>query len=91
MSETPDGNQAELPKYKYKCLEEIHALKIKSVEAQDGKILLTPEDTAFAPFPVDTDFFAHYNPKAGGYYVVGTDGYKRFMSASAFEETYTKL
>jgi hypothetical protein len=89
MSETLDGIHAELPKYK--CHKEVYALKIRSVDVQDGKTVLTPEDTVFAPFPVDEAYVQKHKPDAGGYYVVYADGYKSFSPAKAFEDGYTKL
>jgi len=89
MSETLDGIHTELPKYK--CHKEVYALKIKSVQVQGGEFVLTPEDTVFAPFPVDAAYVKKHNPEDGGYYVVYADGYKSFSPAKAFEDGYTKL
>jgi len=89
---------AEMPKYK--CHKEVWALKIKSIvrdsdkarEEQretDGTAIITPEETAYAPFKVDANYMHKHKPEVGGYYVVYADGYKSFSPAKAFEDGYS--
>jgi hypothetical protein len=52
---------------------------------------LFPEDPAYAPIPVDADWFRKHKPTAGGYYVVYEDGYTSFSPAAAFENGYTLI
>lgn len=80
---------------KYKCHKEVWALKIKSVSVQPGEegpsgATITPEDSGYAPFEVDAEFYLKHQPKAGGYYVVYKDGYKSFSPAKAFEDGYVR-
>lgn len=95
-----DAAQIEMPKYQ--CHKKVWALKIKSVELDidaankegretDGSARLIPEDGAYAPLKVDSDYVRKHKPEAGGYYVSYADGYKSFSPAAAFEEGYTKI
>lgn len=104
ISKTSDSeslNTIQMPKYK--CIKEVWALKIESIEFDsdiarkqdnretDGSAVITPEDTRYAPFRVDRDYVTKHNPIAGGYYVVYKGGYKSFSPADAFEEGYILL
>ena len=82
---------AEMPRYL--CHKEVWALKIGGVGPADsaGGCLLYPEDQAYAPIPVDSEYRAKHRPTSGGYYVVYKDGYKSFSPAAAFEEGYTRV
>lgn len=84
---------------KYKCIKEVWALKIKSIEFDsdiakkedretDGSAIITPENTAYAPIKVNREYIEKHNPIEGGYYVVYKDGYKSFSPTKAFEEGY---
>lgn len=53
--------------------------------------IITPEDSAYAPFKVSHQFTVKHNPQAGGYFVVYKDGYQSFSPAAAFEEGYSKI
>jgi hypothetical protein len=79
----------EMPRYR--CHKEVWALKIKSLDYITGKWHLTPENTAYAPFPLDDAYMDKHQPKAGGYYVLYKDGYKSFSPAEAFEDGYTRI
>lgn len=57
-------------------------------EAFQGAHLM-PEDTGFAPIPVDAAWYRKHNPQTGGYYVVYEDGYTSYSPAEAFESGYT--
>lgn len=75
--------QREMPKYK--CHKEVWALKIKAI---DG-LVITPEETGFAPFTVTERFRRRNDVKAGGYYVVYADGYKSYSPEDQFVEGYS--
>jgi hypothetical protein len=85
---------AELPRYK--CHKEVWALKIKDIirfpeddkEGNPGGAQLFPEETPYAPFPVDHEYMEKHKPQIGGYYVVYKVGYKSFSPADAFEDGY---
>ncbi len=65
---------------------EATALKIASVKTEEdgsGIITLIAE---FPPFPVSAEYMAQYQPVAGGYYVVGEDGYKSYLPVEAIEK-----
>jgi hypothetical protein len=53
--------------------------------------IITPEDSGYAPFPVDAAYVRKHKPEVGGYYVVYKDGYKSFSPAEAFEEGYSRV
>lgn len=95
---------AELPRYR--CHKEVWALKIKAIEYDsdnallqgretDGSAMITPEESAYAPFKVDREFVRKRlpvnGPIVGGYYVVYKDGYKSFSPADAFEDGYAPV
>lgn len=84
---------------KYKCIKEVWALKIKSIEYDsdiakredretDASAIITPEDSRYAPFKVDREYIRKHNPIAGGYYVLYEGGYKSFSPPEAFEKGY---
>lgn len=85
--------QREMPKYR--SHKAVWALKIKSItppaDGTEGGATITPEDSGYAPFYVDSHYTAKHQPQAGGYYVVYEDGYKSFSPASAFESGYTRI
>lgn len=81
----------------YTCHKQVHALKIKAIEACDLKTngeltragYLLKFDDGYVDIFVDLDFINKHNPKAGGYYVIYKDGYRSWSPAEAFEEGYT--
>lgn len=88
MTNQLEGASVQMPKYR--CHKEVWALKIKQINEMNGggaiHMLITPEDSAYAPFYVDASYVKKHQPKVGGYYVVYQDGYKSFSPADAFEE-----
>lgn len=89
-------SQAEMPRYQSHKI--VHALKIKEVVVHDppsgvdfAGAHLMPEDTRYAPLPVDAAWYLKHNPSGPGYYVVYPDGYKSWSPVEAFEEGYTKV
>ena len=54
-------------------------------------VIITPEESGYAPFSVDAAYVRKHQPKVGGYYVVYKDGYKSFSPAQAFEEGYSRV
>jgi hypothetical protein len=88
--------QAEMPRYQSHKI--VHALKIKEVivhdPPEDGKFEgahLMPENTRYAPIPVDAVWYCKHEPSGAGYYVVYPDGYKSWSPVDAFEGGYTLL
>ena len=85
----------EMPRYR--CHKEVWALKIASVHhhppgcGDPVEVMLTPDDTRYAPFLVRREYVEKHHPVAGGYYVVYTDGYTSFSPAKAFEDGYTRI
>lgn len=95
---------AEMPKYK--CHKEVWALKIAAIKKDgegedretDGSAMLTPENTRYAPFRVDSAWLRR-NPKTevGGYFVVypmmqgESEAYTAYSPADAFEAGYTLI
>jgi hypothetical protein len=78
--------QSAMPKYK--CHKEVWALKILSVEHEDGRLIV---EYPYSPIHPPQEYFQKHDPKAGGYYVVYEDGYKSFSPAEAFESGYTRI
>ncbi len=80
---------------RYKCHKEVHALKIKAIDWDSTMLFatITPEDEGFAAFQVDNHYMDKHDPQVGGYYVVypGSDAYKSYSPAQAFEDGYTLL
>ena len=86
------NNSIELPRYQ--CHKIVHALKIKALEQHPeypGEYLLTPEDSAYAPFMVSRDYVNGRSAKEGGYYVAYEGGYESWSPAEAFESGYTRI
>ena len=85
------GTEMEMPKYK--CFKEVWALKIEDlcVNIDNGKTMIIPEDSRYAPIEISEEYRLKHNPQIGGYYVVYKDGYKSFSPAKAFEEGYEKV
>jgi len=90
----------EMPKYK--CHKEVWALKIKAIDRDidkareedretDGSAMITPEESNYAPFRVESDYLRKHNPEVGGYYVVYKDGYKSYSPAEPFEDGYSRI
>lgn len=83
---------------KYRSHKEVYALKIADVidptqdgNESDGSRILVPAEAGYAPFRVNHDYVRKHEPKAGGYYVTYSDGYRSFSPAQAFEEGYTRI
>lgn len=94
------GAQTEMPKYR--SHKEVWALKIRAVtrnsvlaqlsgNESDGSAVITPEDEGYGDIRVDAAYLRKHDPKAGGYYVVYSDGYKSYSPAEAFESGYTRI
>lgn len=94
------SNSAEMPRYR--CHKEVWALHIRSIafdrdaaqsenRETDGSAIITPQDSAYAPFKVDAEYVHKHKPEAGGYYVVYADGYKSYSPAKAFEDGYSRI
>ena len=95
--------QAEMPKYR--SHKTVWALKIAAIDfkrrpgnpdsgcdqEEITTAVITPVDARYAAFTVDADFVRKHEPKAGGYYVVYSDGYKSWSPAEAFEGGYTRI
>lgn len=65
---------------------EAHAFKIVSIKAQeDGSALIALGIPDYPPIPVDAEYVTKHQPIAGGYYVVGADGYKSYLPVEAIE------
>jgi hypothetical protein len=87
-----EAAQMEMPRYK--CHKQVWALKIADLKPRhpdDGTLLLTPANAAYAPFVLDAEYVQKHKPQEGGYYVVYDDGYKSFSPAKAFEDGYVLL
>lgn len=91
---------ASRPMPRYKCHKEVWALKIRDIQQSPanqvalhlgGDWVITPEEEAYAPFPIGHEWYAKHKPQVGGYFVVYKDGYKSYSPAKAFEEGYTRL
>lgn len=101
MDTATQAPSREMPRYR--SHKTVWALKIKSIEfdsdvAQregnretDGSATITAAEEGYAPFKVDAAYVRKHAPKAGGYYVVYSDGYKSWSPAEAFEEGYTLI
>lgn len=87
--ENTSGATQEMPRYK--SHKEVWALKIKKIDIGIETAIITPEDSNYSPFNVDSEYMVKHQPKVGGYYVVYKDGYRSFSPADAFEEGYTRL
>lgn len=88
MSET----QREMPRYR--CHKEVWALKISTVKPSplpENYMILTFDESEYAPMHVDFDWYFKHKPSVGGYYVVYKDGYTSFSPAAAFEEGYRRI
>ena len=90
----------EMPKYR--CHKEVHALKIAKIlkypnQSRGGNrpayisATITPEESGYADFSVDSEYIRKHDPQVGGYYMVYEDGYKSFSPAKAFEDGYTLI
>jgi hypothetical protein len=84
-----EGGFVEMPKYR--CHKEVHALKIKEIQIGHTRAVIVPEDPRYGPIVVDMLFIDKHEPKAGGYYVVYSNGHKSDSPADAFEAGYTKI
>lgn len=82
-------DEREMPRYK--CHKEVWALKIKFIEPVMNGLLITPEESGYAPFTVNMEYVNKHNPKVGGYYIVYDDGYNSWSPAKAFEDGYSRL
>lgn len=82
------GAVVEMPLYQ--SHKRVWALKIKEVDRMNG-YRIVPEESGYAPVPVNAEYMDKHRPKAGGYYVVYEDGYKSFSPAHAFEGGYTRV
>ena len=81
---------AEMPRYQ--SHKKVWALKIKDIAFLDGGgASITPEESGYAPFPVDEAYMLKHDPKIGGYYVQYEGGYQSFSPADAFEGGYTRV
>jgi hypothetical protein len=82
---------AEMPRYQ--SHKQVWALKVKEVicSADQSEGAIIPEEEGFAPIPVYGEYLKKHKPKAGGYYVVYSDGYKSWSPAEAFESGYTRV
>jgi len=81
---------AEMPRYQ--SHKKVWALKIKALRfVEAGGAIITPEESGYAPFPVDDAYIQKHGPQEGGYYVVYDDGYKSWSPADAFESGYIRL
>ena len=79
--------QCEMPRYK--CIKEVHALKIHEITVlENGDAVIMPADEGYASFQVDKKYVDKHKPVVGGYYVVYKDGYKSWSPKEAFEEGY---
>jgi len=69
----------------------VWALKIADIVPPSGfsGSMLVPADATYSPFPVTNDFVQQYQPTAGGYYVLYSNGAATWMSAKDFEPAYT--
>ena len=84
------GASSEMPRYR--SHKTVWALKIAKIEFDpSGSATITPEETGYAPFPVDAAYVSKHSPNVGGYYVVYADGYKSWSPAEAFEDGYTRI
>ena len=63
---------------------------LKPRDPDDGTLLMTPEDTKYAPLVLDAEYVAKHKPQAGGYFVVYADGYRSWSPAKAFEDGYAR-
>ena len=90
-------SQALVEMPKYKCIKEVHALKIKDISLghtyNSGLeyAVLTPVEAGFGLIEVPKAYIEKHKPEVGGYYVVYKDGYKSFSPEKAFEEGYIKI
>jgi len=86
---------------RYRSHKEVWALKIKSIQFDvdkerddlNGALIITPEDSRYAPFKVPAKFVPRHSaarPETGWYWVRYADGYESFSPAAAFEEGYTR-
>ena len=64
--------------------------KWESKHGPQMKTFIEPEESGYAPCPVDEAYMQKHQPEVGGYYVVYKDGYKSYSPAKAFEEGYTR-
>lgn len=98
---TEMATSSEMPRYR--SHKEVWALKIAAIEFDadkaradgnretDGTATITPVEPGYAPFAVDAAYVRKHEPKAGGYYVAYSGGYKSWSPADAFEAGYTRV
>lgn len=80
-------NGKELPQYESNKV--VGALKIETVQRQsNGTSIIKFEDEDYGTITETPLFTREKNPRAGGYYVIYSDGTKSFQNAEVFESGY---
>jgi hypothetical protein len=83
-------NVKQLPQYE--SIKRVSALKILEVRRNnDGTVEITPKDKGYEPFKVDAHYARRFNPRAGGYYIVYSNGTPSYQDATFFENGYNKV
>lgn len=84
--------QREMPKYR--CHNEVWALKIAAIEiGKDGSAKIAPKDAGYDTFTTVAGWADRFkgSEEDPGYYVVYSDGYTSWSPSKAFEEGYTLI
>lgn len=63
--------------------------KWQEVNGLGNQIMMTPEESGYAPIMLPPDYMAKHRPEVGGYYVVYPDGYASYCPTKPFEDGYT--
>lgn len=83
-------NEAQMPQYQ--CHKKVWALKIKRLDfCGDGSVIITPYESGYGNFHLNSEYAKKHHPMPDGYYVVYDDGYKSYSPAKAFEDGYTRI
>jgi len=76
----------------YESIKRVSALKILEVRRNnDGTVEITPKEKGYEPFKVDAHYARRFNPRAGGYYIVYSNGTQSYQDATFFENGYNKV
>ena len=87
-----DTNQkGSMPEYEGRKVQALRIKELWETDADDGRRLMAPAEDGFGEMPIllDVDFVKEHNPEVGGYFTVAGVGSCGFMSAAAFQRTYT--
>lgn len=90
IMETSANTSTPMPSYQ--SHKRVWALQIKEVlDPGDGRRIIVPAESGYAPFAVHPIYVTKHNPQPGGYFVTYGDGYQSFSPAKPFKEGYTRV